>query len=81
MDGRGMLFDNIFVERLWRTVKYEDVYIKGYETIPEARSGLKSYFEFYNNDRYHQSLDYGTPWEAYSGLRDCFTPAFGRGSQ
>ena len=70
MDGRGMMFDNIFIERLWRTVKYEDVYIKGYETIPEARMGLKSYFEFYNDERYHQSLKYRTPWEVYSGIQE-----------
>ena len=75
MDGRGMMFDNIFIERLWRTVKYEDVYIKGYETIPETRTGLGEYFEFYNDDRYHQSLDYKTPWEVYSGIRNCFAPA------
>ena len=75
MDGRGMMFDNIFVERLWRTVKYEDIYIKGYETIPEARTGLGEYFEFYNDERYHQSLDYKTPWEIYSRIRDCFTPS------
>lgn len=68
MDGRGMMFDNIFIERLWRSVKYEDVYIKGYETISEARKGLKKYFEFYNNERYHQSLNYRTPWEFYSGV-------------
>ncbi|MBF0253319.1 MAG: IS3 family transposase [Candidatus Omnitrophica bacterium] len=68
MDGRGMMFDNIFVERLWRTVKYEDIYIRGYETIPESRKGLKKYFEFYNNERYHQSLNYKTPWEFYSGI-------------
>lgn len=68
MDGRGMMFDNIFIERLWRSVKYEDIYIKGYETISESRKGLKKYFEFYNNERYHQSLNYRTPWELYSGV-------------
>ncbi len=68
MDGRGMMFDNIFVERLWRTVKYEDIYIRGYETISESRTGLKKYFEFYNNERYHQSLNYKTPWEFYAGI-------------
>jgi putative transposase len=68
MDGRGRCLDNIFVERLWRTVKYENVYLKGYQTIPEARSGLSEYFEFYNNERYHQSLDNKTPWVVYSGL-------------
>ncbi|MFH1837724.1 MAG: IS3 family transposase [Candidatus Omnitrophota bacterium] len=74
MDGRGMMFDNIFIERLWRTVKYEDVYIKGYETIPEAKKGLAEYFKFYNYERYHQSLNYKTPWETYSGVKDCFAP-------
>jgi len=61
MDGKGRVFDNIFVERLWRSVKYENVYIKGYVTISEAYRGLSDYFDFYNNDRPHQSLDYRTP--------------------
>jgi putative transposase len=68
MDGRGRAIDNIFVERLWRSVKYENVYLKGYETIPDAEKGLKEYFEFYNLDRKHQSLGYKTPWIVYSGL-------------
>ena len=68
MDGRGRATDNIFVERLWRSVKYENVYLKGYETIPDAEKGLKEYFEFYNMTRKHQSLDYKTPWTVYSGL-------------
>lgn len=68
MDGRGRATDNIFVERLWRSVKYENVYLKGYETIPDAEKGLKEYFEFYNTERHHQSLDYKTPWVVYSGL-------------
>ena len=68
MDGRGSYLDNIFVERLWRTVKYQNVYLKGYQTIPEARTGLTEYFEFYNKERYHQSLDNKTPWQVYSGL-------------
>lgn len=68
MDGRGRALDNIFVERLWRSVKYENVYLKGYQTIPEARAGLREYFDFYNMGRIHQSLDYKTPWEIYSGL-------------
>lgn len=68
MDGRGRAMDNIFVERLWRSVKYENVYLKGYETIPEAEAGLKEYFDFYNLRRRHQSLDYKTPWLVYSGL-------------
>jgi len=68
MDGRGRAIDNIFVERLWRSVKYENVYLKGYETIPDAEVGLKEYFEFYNLNRKHQSLGYKTPWLVYSGL-------------
>lgn len=68
MDGRGRCLDNIFVERLWRTVKYENVYLKGYQAIPEARTGLAEYFEFYNKERFHQSLDNKTPWEVYSSL-------------
>lgn len=68
MDGRGRATDNIFVERLWRSVKYENVYLKGYETIPDAQTGLKSYFDFYNTERHHQSLGYKTPWVIYSGL-------------
>lgn len=65
MDGRGRCMDNIFVERLWRSVKYENVYLKGYQTIPEARAGLTQYFEFYNKQRFHQSLDNKTPWQVY----------------
>ena len=61
MDGRGRALDNIFVERLWRSVKHEDVYLKGYATVPEVQMGLKEYFVFYNTERTHQSLDYGTP--------------------
>ncbi len=68
MDGRGRCLDNIFVERLWRSVKYENVYLKGYQSIPEAREGLREYFDFYNMERSHQSLGYKTPWEMYSGL-------------
>lgn len=68
MDGRGRCLDNIFVERLWRTVKYQDVYIKGYQNIPEAQAGLREYFDFYNMERRHQSLSYKTPWMIFSGL-------------
>ena len=67
MDGRGRVFDNIFVERLWRTVKYENIYISGYQNIPELKGGLRRYFNFYNMERYHQALDYKRPWEVYSG--------------
>ena len=65
MDGRGRVFDNIFVERLWRSVKYEEVYLKDYQTPVEAYHGLAGYFEFYNPERLHQALNYGTPQEAY----------------
>ncbi len=68
MDGRGRCLDNIFVERLWRSVKYQDVYIKGYQNIPEAEAGLREYFDFYNMERRHQSLGYKTPWGVFSGL-------------
>lgn len=65
MDGRGRCMDNIFTERLWRTVKYEDVYLKGYSTIEEVREGFTTYFRFYNTERPHQSLGYQTPDEVY----------------
>jgi putative transposase len=65
MDGRGRCLDNVFVERLWRTVKYEDVYLKGYETVPELAEGLGRYFGFYNEERLHQALGYRTPAEVY----------------
>ena len=61
MDGRGRALDNIFVERLWRSVKHEDVYLKGYATLPELLLGLTEYFVFYNTERTHQSLGYSTP--------------------
>jgi putative transposase len=65
MDGRGRVFDNIFTERLWRSVKYEEVYIKDYQAYRDAREGLGNYFTFYNNRRYHQSLGYKTPSEIH----------------
>ncbi len=65
MDSRGRAFDNIFVERLWRSVKYEEVYLHEYETVKEIVSGLKKYFQFYNTERPHQSLKYKTPHEVY----------------
>lgn len=68
MDGRGRALDNIFVERLWRTVKYEDVYLRGYQTIPEAQEGLRDYFDYYNMQRRHSSLEHKTPWMIFSGL-------------
>ncbi len=65
MDGRGRALDNIFVERLWRSVKYEEVYLKDYRHVPDAISGLSGYFGFYNGERLHQSLDYQTPAAVY----------------
>jgi putative transposase len=65
MDGKGRAYDNIFSERLWRTVKVEDVYLRDYETVSEARYYLGRYFEFYNNERLHEALGYRTPAEVY----------------
>jgi putative transposase len=65
MDGRGRALDNIFVERLWRSVKHEDVYLKGYALMPELLIGLTEYFVFYNTERPHQSLNYNTPDNIY----------------
>jgi putative transposase len=67
MDGRGRAFDNIFTERLWRSVKYEEVYLKDYRDVDAARRGLGEYFAFYNTDRPHQGLGYRTPWEVHFG--------------
>jgi putative transposase len=67
MDGRGRAFDNIFTERLWRSVKYEEVYLKDYETVDAARAGLGEYFRFYNTARPHQALGYRTPAEIHFG--------------
>lgn len=67
MDGRGRALDNVFVERLWRSVKYEDVYLKEYPSVLAATAGLRSYFEFYNQVRPHQALQYQTPAQVYSG--------------
>ncbi len=67
MDGRGRCLDNVFVGRLWRSVKYEDVYIRGYESVPDLERGLAAYVRFYNTERLHQSLDYRTPAEVHAG--------------
>lgn len=69
MDGRGRVFDNIFIERLWRTVKYGNIYIHEYPTMIAAREGLNKFFPEYNTERIHQALGYRTPWEVYSGLK------------
>ena len=70
MDGKGRCMDNIFVERLWRSVKYEEVYLKDYETVDELRKSLARYFHFYNEERPHQAFGEATPIEIYQqGLR------------
>ena len=69
-DGRGRALDNVFVERLWRSVKYEDIYIKDYEHVQDLESGLRAYFWFYDEERLHQSLDYRTPAEVYRGASE-----------
>jgi putative transposase len=69
MDGKGRCLDNVFVERLWRTVKYEDIYLRRYEAVPQLLAGLKDYFPFYNEERPHQSLGYQTPAAVYRSSR------------
>jgi putative transposase len=66
MDGRGRAYDNIFIERLWRSLKYEEVYLRDYRLVPEARMGINRYFQFYNYERLHQSLGYRTPAALYT---------------
>lgn len=65
MDGRGRVFDNIFIERLWRSVKYENIYLNDYETGRDLKEGLDAYFDFYNNLRSHQALDYNVPYDVH----------------
>ncbi len=67
MDSRGRALDNIFIERLWRSVKYEKVYLKEYQNVRETEEGLGQYFDFYNTERFHQALDYKTPEKVYYG--------------
>jgi putative transposase len=67
MNGKGRCLDNVFVERLWRTVKYEDIYLRNYESVPQLTQGLGRYFPFYNEQRPHQSLNYQTPGVVYRG--------------
>jgi putative transposase len=66
MDGRGRAYDNIFIERLWRTIKYEDIYIKDYASVMELQKGLEDYLWLYNYERPHQGLGYRTPAEIYN---------------
>ncbi len=67
MDGRGRWMDNVFIERLWKSVKYEDIYLKGYASMAAVKEGLASYFTFYNEKRWHQNFDRKTPAMVYSG--------------
>ena len=75
MDGKGRYSDNIFVERLWRTVKYEEVYLKAYANGRDAKAGIDTYFHFYNTQRPHQSLGYRTPAELFNGNESQSTEA------
>jgi len=68
MDGKGRYRDNLFIERLWRTVKYEEVYLKAYQDGREARAGIGEYFRFYNTERPHQALDYRTPAQVFASI-------------
>jgi len=67
MDGKGRWVDSVFVERLWRSLKYEEVYLKAYESVAEARMGIGNYYRFYNREHRHQSLDRQTPDQVYDG--------------
>jgi len=81
MDGRGHFHDNIFIERLWRSVKYEEVYLHSYELVRDARDGLGDYFDFYNRERRHSSLGKRTPHEVYfngASSQSVFGPSEGR---
>ena len=78
MDGKGRALDNIFTERLWRTVKYEEVYLHSYTSPREARRGLTRYLDFYNHGRLHQALAYRTPAEAYHDSHPAHPAAAGK---
>ena len=75
MDGCGRVYDNIFVERFWRSVKYEEVYLHEYRSVAEARAHLGEYFRFYNDERPHEALGYRTPREVYYGSSATLAPA------
>lgn len=68
MDGKGRATDSIMIERLWRTVKYDDIYLKDYETVEQLLAGLRIFFDYYNNERAHSSLNDRTPAEVYFGV-------------
>ena len=79
MDGRRRVYDNIFVERFWRTVKYEEVYLHEYRTVADARAHLAAYFRFYNEERPHETLGYRTPHEIYYGVPAARRPVWEAG--
>lgn len=74
MDGRGRALDNVFTERLWRSLKYEEVYLHDYTSVSEARQAIGRYFDLYNQERLHQSLNYLTPKEVYLNLKRLTQP-------
>jgi putative transposase len=78
MDGRGRALDNVFIERLWRSLKYEEIYLKDYGTVDELYEGLTRYFDMYNHERFHQALDYRTPYQVYHGGRETKSGSGGR---
>jgi putative transposase len=78
MDGRGRALDNVFIERLWRSLKYEDIYLKDYRTVDELDEGLTRYFDMYNHERVHQALDYRTPYQVYHRGREGRSGSGGR---
>ena len=80
MDGKGRYLDNIFIERLWRTVKYEEVYLRAYESVREARARIEAYMNFYNNERPHQALGYRTPAQTYHEAADQLSDTAAAGS-
>ena len=71
MDGKGRYLDNIFIERLWRSLKYEEVFLKAYGSVAEARRGIGAWLAFYNGERPHQTFNYSTPFEVYTGASAC----------
>ena len=78
MDGKGRALDNVYVERLWRSLKYEDIFLNEYKSLKELKGGVKLYFEFYNKERFHQSLDYLTPDDVYFSEREKCDRTVGR---
>jgi putative transposase len=70
MDGKGRALDNVYIERLWRSLKYENIFLNEYKNLKELKGGVNLYFEFYNTERYHQSLDYQTPDNVYFSKKE-----------